>query len=306
MNPPEWLDRAAFPFTLRTLHHPDGRLHYVDEGQGPTLLFCHGTPEWSFGYRHLLAALSGEFRCVAVDMLGFGLSEKPARADYTVAAHAQRLAWVVETLNLRDVTLVANDFGGGLAVDYALRFPENVRALALWNTWAWALNDDVHFARPARFAQTAFGRFLYKTLNFPVRVLLPRAFANRRRLTPGLYRHYQMPFRYRADRSAPYELARELLNAGTWWQARWRRLDALTDKPVLLMWGMKDRFVPPRFLDTWRERLPQAEVMELPETGHFPHEESPEAVGAALRAFLKKILEQEFPRQGSEASPLRS
>lgn len=291
VNAPDWLDTDEFPFQLRTFNHPDGRLHYVDEGRGPVLLFCHGTPEWSFAYRHLVKALSPQYRCVAVDMLGFGLSDKPAGADYSVAAHARRLAWAVETLKLTNVTLVGGDFGGGLAVDYALRHPANVRGLVLWNTWCWALGDDPHFARPGKLARTAFGRFLYKNLNFPVSVLLPQAFADRRKLTPALHRQYRMPFRRRTDRAAPYELARELLDAGTWWNERWERLDELRATPILLVWGQKDRFVPLRFLDVWRKRLPTARVVELPEAGHFPHEESPGLVVAALSQGLVQVGE---------------
>ncbi len=283
---PDWLDTAAYPFALRTLEHPDGRLHYLDEGQGPTLLFCHGTPEWSFAYRHLVARFSTHFRCVAVDMLGFGLSEKPTGADYSVQAHALRLEWAVKTLNLTNIVLIASDFGGGMALSYATRHPCNVRGIALWNTWMWALNDDPHFARPGKLAQTKLGRFLYKSLNFPVNVLMPGGYGNRRTLTPGVHRQYRGPFRHQADRTALYELALELLHAGPWWEARWSELDSLQKKPFLLLWGLKDRFVPPRFLDVWRERLPGATVRELPEAGHFPHEEAPESVAAALEQFV--------------------
>ncbi|MBK6831654.1 MAG: alpha/beta fold hydrolase [Flavobacteriales bacterium] len=88
---PTWLDRSEFPFTSRTFEHTDGRLHYVDEGQGPILLFVHGTPDWSFGFRHLVKEFRGDHRCIAIDHLGFGLSDKPENANYTTAAHARRL-----------------------------------------------------------------------------------------------------------------------------------------------------------------------------------------------------------------------
>lgn len=286
MKTPAWVDTTEYPFAFHSLHHPDGRLHYLDEGQGPTLLFCHGTPEWSFAYRHLIARLSARYRCVAVDMIGFGLSEKPIAADYTVAAHARRLEWAVQTLGLENITLIANDFGGGMALSYALRHPENVRRIALWNTWMWALNDDPHFARPARLMQTRLGRFLYKHLNFPVNVLLPSAYGNRRLLMPAVHRQYRMPFQHRADRTAPYELALEILNAETWWNARWAELDALRNKPLLLLWGLKDPFVPPAALRRWRERLPEARVVEWSEVGHFPHEEIPDQLAPVLEKFL--------------------
>ena len=89
---PAWLDRAGYPFTSRFLDLPAGRIHYVDEGTGPPVLFVHGTPTWSYEWRHLISALAPRWRCVAPDLLGFGLSERPRRFPYTPEAHAARIA----------------------------------------------------------------------------------------------------------------------------------------------------------------------------------------------------------------------
>src|SRR3954469_6547677 len=94
-GPPAWLDRDAYPFTPRRLRLPEGTLSYVDEGEGPPILFVHGTPTWSFEYRHLIRALARTPRCVAVDLLGFGLSERPPGFAYTPEAHAAVLAGFV-------------------------------------------------------------------------------------------------------------------------------------------------------------------------------------------------------------------
>src|SRR5262245_1912181 len=115
-----WLDRAAYPFRSRRLELPDGPSHYLDEGEGEPLLFVHGTPTWSFEYRHLVSALRGSYRCVAPDHLGFGLSGRPPGAAYTPEAHAERLRAFVERLGLRRFTLVAHDFGGPIALPLAL------------------------------------------------------------------------------------------------------------------------------------------------------------------------------------------
>ena len=77
MTVPAWLDRAEYPFAPRWLDLPAGRMHYVDEGQGRPIVFVHGTPDWSFVWRHLIKALRPRYRCIAPDNLGFGLSDKP-------------------------------------------------------------------------------------------------------------------------------------------------------------------------------------------------------------------------------------
>ena len=92
MTTTSWVDTKAYPFQPRTIEVPGGRLSYVDEGEGEPIVFAHGTPTWSFEWRHLLLGLRDRARVIAPDHLGFGLSERPADADYSPEAHAARFA----------------------------------------------------------------------------------------------------------------------------------------------------------------------------------------------------------------------
>src|SRR5690348_13780004 len=123
---PAWLDKKLFPFTSHWTEIDGNEIHYIDEGEGETILFVHGTPEWSFGSRDLIVRLRNNYRCVAFDMLGFGISDKPEDADYTCLAHADRLKKFIGKLNLTKFHLVANDFGGGIGLSYAIEKPESV------------------------------------------------------------------------------------------------------------------------------------------------------------------------------------
>src|SRR5262245_1933815 len=129
---------AAYPFTPRFL----GKLHYIDEGAGPPILFVHGTPTWSFEFRHLIAGLRATHRCVAVDHLGFGLSERPPDAAYTPEAHAERLRAFVDALGLERFTLVVHDFGGPIGLPLALDGSGRVERLVVLNSWMWSFADD--------------------------------------------------------------------------------------------------------------------------------------------------------------------
>lgn len=86
-------DPKLYPFGSRWFDSTAGRVHYIDEGSGPPILFCHGNPTWSFLYRHIVRALRDRFRCVAVDYPGFGLSDRPDGYGYTVEEHALRQAF---------------------------------------------------------------------------------------------------------------------------------------------------------------------------------------------------------------------
>lgn len=282
-----WVDRSLFPFESRWLELPGGeRLHYIDEGRGPTILFVHGTPEWSFGWRELITGLHDRYRCVALDHLGFGLSGKPAGADYSCRAHAARLAAFIERLGLRDFYLVANDFGLSIGVSYALAHPDQVLKISMFNGWMWPVDGDPHYSGPARVMRTWFGRMLYKTFNFPVTVVLPAAFGDRRKLTKAVHAHYKKALPDPKSRVGAYTFARELLDAGPWWAELWAQRALLAAKPVLIFWGLKDKFVPPYELEKWAAALPQAEIVRFENAGHFVQEEEPERMASALRNFF--------------------
>jgi pimeloyl-ACP methyl ester carboxylesterase len=284
---PDWLDRDAYPFQHRWLALANGRrLHYIDEGEGDAILLVHGTPSWSFEWRHVVRALSASHRCIAPDLLGFGLSDRPADFPYTPEAHAEVLAAFVERLGLRDVTLVVHDFGGPIGLPLALRDATPVRRLVVVNSWMWSFAGDADMERKARFAGGAVGRFLYRRLNASLRLIMPSAYGDRRKLTPAIHRQYLGPFPDAWSRGAVlWPLARALLASSAYYERLWSRREQLRTLPALIVWGTKDSAFRPAQLARWREALPHARVVELP-VGHWPQEEAPDEVVAALRAFL--------------------
>ncbi|MBL7796578.1 MAG: alpha/beta fold hydrolase [Saprospiraceae bacterium] len=281
-----WVNRDLYPFESRFLEIDGHQIHYLDEGSGVPILFSHGTPEWSFGYRDVVRHMRGQFRCIAPDLLGFGLSDKPADADYSVAAHARRMEQFIEKLGLRDFHMVANDFGLSIAFQYVLRHPENVQRISLFNGWMWPLDTDPHYARPARWMRTWLGRLLYLRFNFPVTVVTPAAFGDKKKLTPETHRHYKLALPDPESRRAAYVFSAELLYATGFWAEQWRQIGTLAQKPCLIFWGMKDSFVPPYELERWQKALPEAQVMRFENAGHFVQEEEPEKMAEALRVFF--------------------
>ena len=170
---PEWLDRAAYPFTARYLNVDGGRMHYVDEGSGEPLVFVHGTPTWSFLYRHLIRALTPTYRCIAADNIGFGLSDKPADWGYDFAAHTRNLTHLFDRLSLGRFTLFVHDLGGPIGLAFALAHPERISRLVIANTTLWPLEGAFAPPAAAKLFSTALGRFLYLRMNVSPRTLLP-------------------------------------------------------------------------------------------------------------------------------------
>ena len=288
MGFPAWLDRGEYPFTLHTIALSDGNLSYVDEGSGEALLFVHGTPTWSFEYRHLIKSLAKGYRCIAPDHLGFGLSARPESFAYSPEAHAAVLREFVDRLGLERFTLIVHDFGGPIGLPLSVDQPSRVARVILMNTWAWPLDDDPKMARGARVIGGAIGRFLYRYANASLKLIMPSAYGDRKKLTGPIHAHYLNVFRERDARvQVLHALARSLLGSRAHYQALLDRISALRRVPVLIIWGMKDSAFQPYQLERWRLLLPNAIVEPIAGAGHWPHEEEPAAVIAAMERFLK-------------------
>ncbi len=291
---PTWLDPNLYPFTPQTFMTQHGTMSYLDEGRGPPVVLVHGTPTWSFLYRHFVTALSGHYRLIVPDHLGFGLSDKPTGFSLTPRAHAEHLAALLEHLELKDYTLVVHDYGGPIGLGAALERPERVRALVVMNTWLWSHAGTRSFQTAGKVAASPLGRFLYRQLNFSPRVLLPQGFSDKSKLTKAVHRHYLAPFPTPASRDAAWALARELTASGAWYDSLHQRFDALTHVPTLLLWGKGDAFFPEAYFQRWRETLPHAQIAELPSVGHFVPEEAPEEALGHLTPFLQRVHDRDL------------
>jgi haloalkane dehalogenase len=283
---PAWLDRSLYPFAGHWFESDDGRMHYIDEGIGSPVVFVHGTPTWSFLYRHLVTQLATRHRVIAVDHLGFGLSDKPDGAPYEPRDHARRLTALLDALQITGATFVVHDFGGPIGLSAAMERPERVARLVLFNTWMWSVRDDPAIARGARVAGSWFGRLLYRHLNFPVKVLMPKAMGDRTVLTPHLHEHYAAPLGTPDERMAAWACARALLHSSAWFDELWANRDRLRGVPMHLIWGMRDPTFGPAYLERWERAFPEATVHTFPTSGHFVPEEVPNPVASLLRRFI--------------------
>lgn len=284
-NAHPWLDTEAYPFAVKRWTSIDGDLSYVDEGpsSGGTVLFVHGTPSWSFEFREVIKALRKTMRCVAPDHLGFGLSDKPRDAPYRPEDHARRLRALVEHLGLTDVTLVVHDFGGPIGLPLALDTPERIQRIIVLNSFMWSNGDDPEVQKIDRFVRSWLGRLLYLVFNLSPRVLLPASFGDRKSLTRALHQHYVRPFARRRERRSLHAMALALAGSNPFYENLWARRDELTDRINHIVWGERDPAFKARHLARWTQAFPNAQVVRLPEVGHFVAEEAPAALVDVLK-----------------------
>lgn len=282
----EWLNTKEYPFVSKYIAIDKHSMHYVDEGEGDVLLMVHGTPVWSFLYRHCIRQFSGKYRCVALDHLGFGLSDKPDNADYTPQAHAERLGAFIKALDLRNITVITQDYGGPIALDYAVNHAENVSRLVVANSWMWSLPQ---MEQGGRLFNNALGKWLYLRYGFSPKVLIPQAFGDKSKLLPEIHAHYLKPLDTAENRIATFALVQALTGNKKWYDMLSEKSKSIADKPVLMLWGMRDRFVPAaQLLPLWKKLWTNAQYVELAHAGHFVEEEDPERVVNEIGRFLRE------------------
>lgn len=286
MKTPKWLDTLFYPFQHRWLQLQYGNMHYVDEGAGEVILFVHGTPTWSFLWRQQIKSLSRNYRCIAPDHLGFGLSYKPGSGfSYTPEAHANNLKELITKLQLQNITLVVHDFGGPIGMKYALGHADNIKRIVILNSWMWSLEKEATMMKVSKFMSGPIGRFLYLQLGFSARMLLPMGYSQRKHLTKDIRQHYQKPLASAKQRMGTWHFAKALHEANPYFAELWNQRDKLSSIPKLILWGDKDKLLPTSFLDTWQLAYPDAQVQRI-NAGHFLQEERGGEVSEAIHMFM--------------------
>ena len=285
---PDWVSDTMFPFESRFFETPSGhRMHYVDEGDGEPIVFLHGNPSWSFEFRHLIGALRSEYRCVAPDHVGFGLSGRSQdNQDHLPDAHARSFESLMEVLDLRDVTLFMSDWGGPIGLDFARRHPDRVKRIVIANTWCWPVNDDMHFRRFSFMMRSWVGQLMIKGFNCFVNKVVPKAVGDSSILTPEVMDHYRNAQPNWAARAACAAFPGHIIGSSEWLGSIWDKRDTFTEKPALLLWGLKDIAFRVKELERWKSALSNYEVREFDDCGHFLAEEAPERVIPDLRDFI--------------------
>ncbi|MGB4931859.1 MAG: alpha/beta fold hydrolase [Chitinophagales bacterium] len=281
-----WLNTKEYPFAHNYITVDGAQLHYIDEGQGEVLLFVHGTPSWSFEFRNVIKYLSKKYRCIALDHIGFGLSDKPAGYDYSIQNHTATLLKLINHLQLNQFSMLVHDFGGIIGLAAAEQIPDKISKLIILNTWCRSIQDEPEYKKMKGILGSPLMPFLYRYFNFSAKYILPAAFGERSRLTPEVHQQYLKPFGNAGERNGTVSFAKSLLRDQDYYESIGKMLPVLKNKPVLIIWGMKDAFITEKHLLWMQEQFPTAEVVKYEDAGHFVLEEKSVVAGPVIEAFL--------------------
>lgn len=270
---------------FRTIRTKEGRMSILEAGEGPPLLMLHGLGGTKASFLPTVAALAPHFRTIAVDLPGYGDSDKPFPAPYDAAFFARWTLALMDELELDRVNLLGHSMGARAALEIGFEHPERIESLALmtpsmawrgnkrWATWLRLIRPELGIIQPTpRPVVESF-----------VRRIVPGA--DSRWVAAGVdefLRAYLSP----RGRVAFYASARNIyLENGDGPEGFWTRLESLAPR-ALFLWGRHDQLAPIGFQRHVRQALPNARHVELP-SGHVPQLESPGQAHAALSRFFR-------------------
>lgn len=288
-RPPEVIDftpdPTLYPFESNWFNSSVGPVHYVDEGDGRPILLLHGNPDWSFLYRKIVAGLAPTFRCIAPDYPGFGLSVHPDGYGYTAAEHAAVIGELVDHLDLDDLLIMGQDWGGPIGMEIASRRPGRIAGLVMGNTWYWPGDDRLSVVF-GRVMSSPPLQWLIRRRNLFVKVLMRRSL--RVKLSEKEFAHYIDVVPTIASREGIAVFPKQILDARPWLgEVEHRAADTLTGKPILLIFGRKDpALATDRVINRWKAAFDDVTYVDLPDAGHYIQEDAPdEIVGAVTATF---------------------
>ena len=260
------------------------RMAYVEHGAGEPMLLLHGEPTWSYLYRHMIPPLSQFGRVIAPDLIGFGRSDKPVAANaYSYKSHVRWLRAFVETLDLRRITLVCQDWGGLLGLRLLSQIPERFERLV-------AMNTGISDGRAATDAFYRWRRFSQRVAELDI-ALLMRNTLTRKNLSDEEAAAYQAPFPAREYQMGARVFPRLVPVRPDHPGAYDNRLAIAKlqtlDLPVLLPWGDQDAItLPGRKLlqNIFRNAAPPIDIAGA---GHFVQEDAGEEVATHIVNWMK-------------------
>ncbi len=263
------------------------RIAYIDQGAGEVLLIVHGTPTNSKEYEVVIKELSDQYRCIAIDHLGFGSSEKPLDGDYSLKAHQTRLEGLIQQLGVTTFHLLVHDFGGVIGLPLMINPKYQIKSVTILNSWLWPLCETEPALLKQQWAVNAgLLSFLYRQFNFSPKFLIKLAWGTESPLAPERHQMYIDQFPTPKDREGTVGFMKALFDFKNpiWQQAA--VVGALKTKPVQIIWGLADKLVSPKNLARWKQEIPNVQVHELEKVGHFVAEEAGLNVAIKMKNWL--------------------
>ncbi|GLX66536.1 haloalkane dehalogenase [Paenibacillus glycanilyticus] len=291
---------TEYPFESRYLNVNGHNLHYIEQGSGQPILMLHGNPTWSYMYRNLIPYLDKLGRCIAVDLIGMGRSDKPD-IGYTFLEHADHISKFIEAMGLKDIILVGHDWGMAIGLHYAMNHPDHVKAIAMLEPQALYPCPDWQAFTPAESAEL-FQKLRDPELGWPFmrdhNVFvegMPHIILNRE-FTPEEHEYYREPFREPDSRKPSWVFPNQIPIEG-------KPDDVVRAVELRNQWFTESQIPKVLFYAepgctirepqiTWcKDHLKQLTLVPIGKGFHHLLEENPDAIGQELERWISGLEE---------------
>lgn len=268
-------EAASQPGDQITVGDPPVRLAVRDEGQGPPVVLIHGLGTNSYTWHRIVPALAKTNRVIAIDLKGFGASEKPLDGPYTVRAQADLVRDVIARKGLRNVTLVGHSYGGGvslmLTLDEMRAGKKRISRLVLLNSIAYPQDTPLFFSL---IQLPVIGDLSVSVIPPEVQIeqALRLAYEEEGAVTDAAIARYSAPLHSAGGKHAVIQTVRNIMPEDV--ETLARQYPSLTI-PTLVVWCEKDRVVPLELGKRLAQNMPRARLWVLRGCGHAPQEEKP-------------------------------
>lgn len=260
------------------------RMHYVGEGSGAPILLLHGEPTWAYLYRKMIPALATAGRVLAPDFIGFGRSDKVTEREwYSYERHLASLHTFIERLDLQDITLVVQDWGGPIGLRVASEIPDRFARLVILNTGLF--RPGPNWPHPAFLA---WRDFVAENPDLPIGMIVQNATATN--VPEDVIAAYEAPFPGAASKAgaAAFPLLVPLTSEDPGAPKMMAARDALErwERPVLVAFSDQDPMFPQRAGERWADAIPGAIFKPVADAGHFLQEDKGEEVADLILGFV--------------------
>ena len=268
--------KGLFPFQQRWLEIGNHRIHYVDAGNGPTILFSHAALGSSFMFRHFITSLSAHYRCIALDYPGFGLSTDKKGEKYSIATQRDILEQFIHQLNLTHIMGMGHDTGGATLCGVAAKIPERFTGLILADTLIFPTSDYPRINRMLKIVGSRpfelFNAWTNLLVQLTFRIGVPSRKLSRTELEQYLSLYASQHKRKRIT---------QILSSLRMEEPHMKQIkDALSHElsevPYLLIYGEKDPLTQMRVPQRIQSMVREGELHLIPGAGHFPLEGQPQ------------------------------
>jgi len=285
---------ADFPFESKYVEIHGSKIHYIDEGSGDPILFLHGNPTSSYLWRNIIPYLVPHGRCIALDLIGMGKSDKPD-IDYRFIDHSKYVEGFIEKLDLSNLTLVIHDWGSALGFYYAMRHESNIKAIAfmeaMMKTFTWkGFPSDFKIAM--KLFRSGIGWFMISVMNLFLTQMLPKATG--RKLTAEEKDFYKAPYKTIKSRKPVRQWPLEIPIDGQP-SDNYEMISNYSQKlqeselPKILFFANPGTAIDAKMLDWCKQNLKNLETVDIGEGLHFIQEDNPHLIGEELAKWYQKL-----------------